>query len=190
MIILLIIQVGLSGALETLCGQGFGAKLYRLLGVYLQSSIIISFFFSLIVSALWLYSESMLALLHQKPEIANMAGLYLVYLIPGLFAYGFLQCLLRFLQTQTVVMPLVICSLVPLAMHVGLAYFLVYHTCLGFKGAPIGASISLWVSLIMLAIYVKCSNKFQQTWQGLSLDAFTYVLPSLRLAIPSAIMVW
>ncbi|KAM2142180.1 hypothetical protein ACFX1Q_008363 [Malus domestica] len=36
-------MVGLSGALETLCGQGFGAKLYRMLGIYLQASSIISF---------------------------------------------------------------------------------------------------------------------------------------------------
>ncbi|PQP94852.1 hypothetical protein Pyn_37250 [Prunus yedoensis var. nudiflora] len=35
--------VGLSGALETLCGQGFGAKSYRMLGIYLQASCIISF---------------------------------------------------------------------------------------------------------------------------------------------------
>ncbi|KAL5978683.1 hypothetical protein ACLOJK_029800 [Asimina triloba] len=185
----LALMTGLSGALETLCGQGFGAKLYRMLGIYLQSSIIITFFFSVIVSVVWFYSEPILILLGQEPEIARMAGLYMRYLIPALFAYGFLQCLLRFLQTQSVVLPLVICSLVPLIAHAGLAYVIVHHTALGFKGAALSAAISLWVSFLMLACYVNYSKRFKHTWDGPSMEAFKHVLPSMRLAIPSAIMV-
>ncbi|KAL0406790.1 UNVERIFIED_CONTAM: protein DETOXIFICATION 18 [Sesamum latifolium] len=94
------LMVGLSGALETLCGQGFGAKLYRMLGVYLQASCIISIIFTSIISVLWWYSDIVLTFLHQDPQIAKAAGLYLKYLIPGLLAYGFLQNILRFLQTQ------------------------------------------------------------------------------------------
>ncbi|XP_058072364.1 protein DETOXIFICATION 18-like [Magnolia sinica] len=185
----LALMTGLSGALETLCGQGFGAKLYRMLGIYLQSSIITSLFFSVIVSVLWLFSEPILILLHQEPEIAKMAGLYLRYLIPGLFAYGFLQCILRFLQTQSVVVPLVICSLVPFVIHVGITYVIVHHTALGFKGAALAAAISLWISFLMLALYVNYSKRFKHTWEGLSMEAFQYVLPNMKLAIPSAFMV-
>ncbi|KAL6283901.1 hypothetical protein ACE6H2_014830 [Prunus campanulata] len=47
-----VLMVGLSGALETLCGQGFGAELYKMLGIYLQASSIISFLVSIIVSVL------------------------------------------------------------------------------------------------------------------------------------------
>lgn len=183
------LMTGLSGALETLCGQGFGAKMYRMLGIYLQSSMITSFVFSVIISILWFYSENVLVLLHQEPEIAKMAGLYLRYLIPGLFAFGFLQSILRFLQTQSVVIPLVICSLLPFLIHLGMAYALVYHTSLSFRGAALAASISLWVSLIMLALYVNYSEHFRNTWEGFSIESFKYVLPSMKLAIPSAVMV-
>ncbi|XP_073282848.1 protein DETOXIFICATION 18-like, partial [Primulina huaijiensis] len=106
------LMVGLSGALETLCGQGYGAKLYGMLGIYLQASCIITIIFTIAVSILWWFSNSVLIFLHQDAQIADKAGLYLKYLIPGLFAYGFLQNILRFLQTQCVVMPLVVCSLV------------------------------------------------------------------------------
>ncbi|KAK8651865.1 hypothetical protein V6N13_141444 [Hibiscus sabdariffa] len=87
-------MVGLSGALETLCGQGFGAKMYRMLGIYLQASCIISFLFSIIISILWFFTEPILVLLHQDPEISRTAALYIKYLIPGLFAFGFLQNIL------------------------------------------------------------------------------------------------
>ncbi|KAK2968432.1 hypothetical protein RJ640_004438 [Escallonia rubra] len=182
-------MIGLSGALETLCGQGYGAKLYRMLGVYLQASCIISIFFSFIISIIWLYTEPILILLHQEPSISKEAALYIRYLIPGLFAFGFLHNILRFLQTQSVVMPLVVCSLLPLIVHVGVAYSLVHWTALGFKGAALAASISLWISVLMLGVYVLSAKKFKQTWKGLSVESFGYVVTSLKLALPSAAMV-
>ncbi|KAL8505811.1 hypothetical protein ACS0TY_016873 [Phlomoides rotata] len=183
------LMVGLSGALETLCGQGFGAKMYRMLGVYLQTSCIISIIFTIFVSVLWWFSDSILILLHQEPRIANAAGLYLKYLIPGLFAYGFLQNILRFLQTQSVIIPLVVCSLVPLVLHLGIAYALVNLTTLGYKGAPLAASISLWISVFMLGIYVLKAKKFVHTWEGFSLESSAHIFTNLKLALPSAAMV-
>lgn len=183
------LMVGLSGALETLCGQGFGAKVYRMLGIYLQSSCIISFLFSCIVTIIWLYTEHILILLHQSSDIAKTAALYIKFLIPGVFAYGFLQNILRFLQTQSILWPLVLFSGFPLVLNAGIAYALVYWTALGFKGAPIAASISLWLSFLMLAIYVAYSQQFKQTWEGFSLESFRYILPNLKLALPSAAMV-
>ncbi|XP_050371333.1 protein DETOXIFICATION 18-like [Argentina anserina] len=182
-------MVGLSGALETLCGQGFGAKSYRMLGIYLQAASIISFLFSIIISVIWFYTEPILILLQQDPQISKSAALYIKYLIPGLFAYGFLNNILRFLQTQSVVMPLVFLSVIPLVIHIGIAYGLVHWTALGFKGAPLAASISLWISILMLATYVVRAKKFEHTWEGFSLESFHYVLTDLKLALPSAAMV-
>ncbi|KAL8046575.1 hypothetical protein ABFX02_08G186300 [Erythranthe guttata] len=183
------LMVGLSGALETLCGQGFGAKMYRMLGVHLQASCITTVAFSIFVSVLWWYSEFVLILLHQDPQIAKLAGIYLKFLIPGLFAYGFLQNILRFLQTQCVVLPLVVCSLVPLVLHVGIAYGLVRWTGLGYRGAPLAASISLWISVLLLGLYVLKSKKFEKTWNGFTSESFGHVGANLKLALPSATMV-
>ncbi|KAJ9551476.1 hypothetical protein OSB04_015521 [Centaurea solstitialis] len=181
-------QVGLSGALETLCGQGFGAKLYKILGVYLQSSCLISLFFSILISILWIFTEPILVLLHQKPEIAKLSAAYIQFLIPGLFAYGLLNNMLRFLQTQSIVAPLVLCSMVPLALHFGIAYLLVQRTSLAFVGAPLAASISLWISTLMLASYVLFNDKLKETWHGFSMEAFHHIFTTLKLAVPSAAM--
>ncbi|CAI0628631.1 unnamed protein product [Linum tenue] len=182
-------MTGLSGALETLCGQDFGAKLYRKLGIHLQASCIISFLFSVAISVIWFYTEPILILLGQDPQISSMAALYIKYLIPGVFAYGFLQNILRFLQTQSVVMPLVLFSMLPACIHIGLAYALVYLTPLGFIGAPLAAAISLWVSFVALALYVGFGKRFEQTWSGCSSESFDYVVVALKLALPSAAMV-
>ena len=161
-----------------------------MLGIYLQSSIIISTIVSVLVSFSWYFSETILIWLHQDPDVAKLASVYLRFFIPGLFAYAYLQCLLRFVQTQSVVIPLVVCSLLPLVFDVGLTYILVHTLGLGYMGASLASSISLWISLLMLATYVNYSEKFRYTWEGLSVESFQHVFPSLKLAIPSAVMVW
>ncbi|KAK7335146.1 hypothetical protein VNO80_26922 [Phaseolus coccineus] len=183
------LMVGLSGALETLCGQGFGAKEYYMLGIYLQASCIISLIFSIIVSIIWFYTEPILVLLHQSQDIARTAALYMRFFIPGLFAYSFLQNILRFLQTQSVVMPLVVLSALPLVVHIGIAYGLVQGSGQSFTGAPVAASISLWISMLLLALYVMYAKTFKQTWQGFSMHSLHYVLTNMKLALPSAAMV-
>ncbi|OWM76840.1 protein DETOXIFICATION 19-like [Punica granatum] len=182
-------MIGLSGALETLCGQGFGAKLYRTLGIHLQTSCIISFIFAILISILWYFTEPVLVLLHQEPEIAETAALYIKFLIPGIFAYAFLQNILRFLQTQTILLPLVILSFIPLVIHIAIAYSLVHWTALGFEGAPLAASVSLWLSFLVLALYVTCSNQCKHSWGGFSVEPFQYIAFNLKLALPSAAMV-
>ncbi|KAM5586076.1 protein DETOXIFICATION 18 [Rosa sericea] len=180
--------VGLSGALETLCGQGFGAKSYRMLGIYLQASCIISFLFCSIISVIWLYTEPILIFLHQDPQIAKSAALFLKFLIPGLFAYGLLQNILRFLQTQSIyVMPMVF-SMISIVIHIAISYGLVHWTSLGFKGAPLAASVTLWISVLMLAFHVSFAKNFEHTWEGFSLEPFQYIMTGLKLALPSATM--
>ncbi|CAL5200911.1 unnamed protein product [Lathyrus oleraceus] len=183
------VMVGLSGALETLCGQGFGAKEYHMLGIYLQGSCIISFIFSVIISIIWFYTEHILVFLHQSQDIARTAALYMKFLVPGLFAYSILQNMLRFLQTQSVVMPLVILSAIPALLHVGIAYGFVEWTGLNFIGGPIATSISMWISMVLLGLYVMYANKFENTWTGFSMQSFHYLLTHMKLALPSAAMV-
>ncbi|XP_021735015.1 protein DETOXIFICATION 19-like [Chenopodium quinoa] len=183
-------MIGLSGALETLCGQGFGANLYKMLGIYLQASCMISIIFSIIISTIWWFTEPILnILLHQNSNISKEAAVYMRFLIPGIFAFGLLQNILRFLQAQSVVLPLVTFSLVPLLLHCVLGYFLVHFTTLGYTGAALATSLTFWLSLIILVIYVSIAKKFEHTWRGLSKESFHHVFVYLKLALPSAAMV-
>jgi len=182
--------MGLSGALETLCGKAYGARLYRKLGLYLQASLIMSGAASALIAALWCFTEPLLLLLRQDPGVSRAAAVFVRAQIPGLFAFAFLQCLLRYLQAQSVVLPLVACSVAPFALHVLLAHLLVNVLGLGLAGASAAVSATLWLSCLMLLAYVLLSEKFSETWRGFSADAFKYVLPTVKLATPSAIMVW
>ena len=154
-----------------------------MLGINLQASSIISIPFAIITTIIWFYTEPILILLHQDADIAKMAALYIRFLILGLFAYDFLQNILRFLQAQSIVWPLVTVTGLPLVIHVGIAYALVHWTSLSFVRAPVAASVSLWLSVLMLAIYLTCSKKFERTWQGFSLGSFQYIPTGLKLIV-------
>ncbi|KAL6614425.1 hypothetical protein ACP70R_036695 [Stipagrostis hirtigluma subsp. patula] len=176
---------GMSGALETLCGQAYGAGLYRMLGLYLQSSLILSAAVSALISVLWCFTEPLLLWLRQDPEVSHAAAAFVRPQIPGLFAFAFVQCLLRFLQTQSAVAPLFVCSAAPFALHVLLAYLLVNVLGLGLAGAAAAVSATYWISCLMLLAYALRS----ETWKGFSAESFRHVLPTAKLAAPSAVMV-
>ncbi|MBD4018500.1 hypothetical protein GUI04_05595, partial [Xanthomonas citri pv. citri] len=52
--------LGMASALETLCGQAYGAKNYRMLGVYLQRSWIVLFLCCLLLLPLYIFASPVL----------------------------------------------------------------------------------------------------------------------------------
>ncbi|KAH7861311.1 hypothetical protein Vadar_024471 [Vaccinium darrowii] len=93
-------------------------------------------------------------------------------------------------MTHSFVVPLLVCSLLPLIAHIGIAYVLVHSTPLGFEGAALAVSISLWIAVLMLAGYTLISKKLKRTWNGfLVVESLNHVFTTLRLALPSAAMV-
>eukprot|EP00891_Asterochloris_glomerata_P000920 jgi/Astpho2/920/Aster-00759 len=57
------VLMGLSSAMETLCGQNFGAGNYAALGVILQRSLLISGIVFAMIMALWTQIDKLLVLL-------------------------------------------------------------------------------------------------------------------------------
>ncbi|KAJ0262782.1 hypothetical protein HA466_0032680 [Hirschfeldia incana] len=181
--------MGTASALETLCGQSYGAKMYEKLGIYMQRAMFVLLILSLPLSIVWYYTESILIFVHQDKSIAKLAGSYAQYMIPGIFAYALLQCLNRFLQTQNNVFPVFVCSGITTCLHVLLCWVLVLKSGLGHKGAALAISVSYWLNVILLLCYVKFSASCSQTWTGFSIEALSHIPDFMRLGFPSAVMV-
>ncbi|KAI3874825.1 hypothetical protein MKW98_019398 [Papaver atlanticum] len=181
--------VGMGSALDTLCGQSYGAKQYHMLGIHMQRGMFVLLLVSVPLAFIWANTGSILIAVGQDPEISAEAGVYARYMIPSLFAYGLLQCHIRFLQTQNIVFPMMISSAMTALLHFLVCWVLVFKAGLGIRGAAIATSISYWINLILLVLYVKYSGKCERTWTGFSKEALHDILNFIRLAIPSAIMV-
>lgn len=181
--------MGMGSALETLCGQAYGAKQYHMLGIYLQRALFVLNLVSLPVAVLWWRMDALLKLLGQDPQISDMAGQYARCLIPALFAVACLQPLVKFLQTQSVVLPMALFSVTTLALHIPLCWLLIYKLGIGFRGAAIASCMSNWLNVLFLICYVKFSPRCKKTWTTFSREAFNDLPNFFKLAIPSTIMI-
>ncbi|CAL5047682.1 unnamed protein product [Urochloa decumbens] len=181
--------LGMASALDTLCGQAFGAQQYYLLGIYKQRAMFLLTLVSVPLAVIWFYTGEILLLFGQDPDIAAEAGVYARWMIPVLFAYGLLQCHVRFLQTQNIVVPVMASAGAAAACHLVVCWVLVYGLGMGNKGAALSNAITYWVYVAMLAVYVRVSSACKETWTGFSMEAFHDSLSFFRLAIPSALMV-
>ncbi|TYI53220.1 hypothetical protein E1A91_D12G303800v1 [Gossypium mustelinum] len=135
--------MGMSTALETLCGQSYGAKQYHMLGTHTQRAMLILSLITIPLAIILANTGSILSAVGQDPEISRAAGVYACYMIPTLFAYAILQCLLRFLRTQNNIFPMVLSSGITTLIHVFICWILVFKLSFGNKGAALAGSISL-----------------------------------------------
>nr|QBM79459.1 MATE29 [Rehmannia glutinosa] len=183
------VLLGMGSALETLCGQAYGAKQYHLLGVYTQRAILTLLVLSIGLAVIWYHTSFILVTFGQDKDISAGAGEFNRWMIPGLFAYGILQCLVRFLQTQNIVLPMMVISGMTAIFHIFMCWIFVFKIKLGSRGAALANGISYWINVLCLALYIKFSTACAKSFTGFSREAFNGILSFLRLAIPSAIMI-
>ncbi|CAN1759399.1 Protein DETOXIFICATION 14 [Linum perenne] len=179
---------GIACALETLCGQAYGAKQYRQFGVRVQTAIFSGILVCIPISVLWIYMEDLLLFIGQDPLISHEAGKFATRLIPALFAYATLQSLVRYFQMQSMTTPLVISSSFTLCFHVTLCWVLVFPCGFGSHGAAFAIGISYWFNVILLAVYM-FSPACEKTRVPLSMELVKGMGEYFRYAIPSAGMI-
>ncbi|KAL0450038.1 UNVERIFIED_CONTAM: protein DETOXIFICATION 14 [Sesamum latifolium] len=180
---------GMASALETLCGQAYGAGQYLRVGTFTYGAILCLFLVCIPVSLLWIYTEKLLIFFGQDPLISAEAGKFAIWLIPTLFPYAILQSLVRYLQTQSVILPMLWSSLVSLCLQLALCWAFLFKLNLGNAGAALSIGISYWVNVILLVLYMKYSTNCKKTRSLFSKDVFVTMREFFQFAIPSAVMV-
>ncbi|CAM0908209.1 unnamed protein product [Alopecurus aequalis] len=185
------ITYGMASALETVCGQAFGAKRLGVMGVYLQRSWILLTGMAICMLPLYLFATPILRFFGQDDEIAVMAGRMSLYMIPQLFAYALNFPMQKFLQAQGKVMAMAAASAVALLFHVLLTWFLVVPMQMGIVGLAVALNASWWLVVLGQLAYI-IMGYCPGAWNGFELDAlaWTELLSFARLSIGSAIMIW
>jgi multidrug resistance protein, MATE family len=176
--------------LETLCGQAYGAEQYHKLSLYTYRSITLLLIVSVPIAIMWVFIPDVLPLIGQDPQIASEAGKYALWLIPGLFAFSVAQCFSKFLQSQSLIFPMVLSSSITLIVFIPLCWFMIYKVGMGNAGAALSVSICDWVEVTVLGLYIKYSPSCEKTRAPLTWEAFRGIGSFMRLAVPSALMIW
>ena len=180
----------MSTAMETLCGQGFGAKQYQKLGIQFQTALFSLLLVCLPVTLLWVNMGKLLLFLGQDPSIASEAGKYTLWLIPALFGYATLQPLVRFFLVQSLITPMLISSCITICFHIVICWVLVLKFELNNVGGALAIAMSYWLNVLILGLYMNYSSTCSKTRVPLSMELFQGIGEFFRLAIASAFMIW
>ncbi|KAK1425686.1 hypothetical protein QVD17_21041 [Tagetes erecta] len=181
--------MGMASALETLCGQAYGAEQYRKFGTQTYTAIFSLLLVCIPLSVLWRYTGFILVFTGQNPSISHEAGKFITWLIPALFAYAALQPLVRYFQMQSMLLALLVSSTVAICLHIPLCWVLVYKTGLKNIGAAISMDITLWLNVIFLFLYMKYSPSCEKTRAPVSLEVVRGMKQFFSYAVPSAAMI-
>ncbi|OAY41859.1 protein DETOXIFICATION 24 isoform X2 [Manihot esculenta] len=180
-------DTGMSSATETLCGQAFGARQYHMMGIYLQRSCIINVVTATILLPVFIFSGKIFRLLGEEEGIANTAGYISLWFIPMLYFFSLAFAIQKYLQTQLKNMIVGWVSAASFVLHVLLSWLFVSKLNWGIPGAMSAMSISSWLIVIGLLVYV-FGGWCPDTWRGFTLAAFSDLIPVIKLSISSGLM--
>nr|XP_043607363.1 protein DETOXIFICATION 26-like isoform X4 [Erigeron canadensis] len=179
--------LGMASALETLCGQAYGAKQYHMLGIYLQRSWVVLLIGSILLLPLFIFATPILKLTGQPEVVAELAGTVAVWLIPMHMSFVFQFSLVRFLQGQLKTSVIGWVSGLALVIHLLLNWFFAKYYTIGVVGAAIMLDFSWWVSVLGLFLYAVCGG-CRESWYGFSMEAFSGLWDFFKLSAASSVM--
>lgn len=139
------LQLGMASALETLCGQSYGAKQYDMLGVHLQRSWIVLFASAFFLVPLSIFTTPILEALGQEENIAQVAGVISLWTIPVIFAFVLSFTCQMYLQAQSQNMIIAYLSAFSIAIHILLSWLLTVKNKLGIPGAMVSTILAFWI---------------------------------------------
>ncbi|EOA15787.1 hypothetical protein CARUB_v10007133mg [Capsella rubella] len=183
------LMLGMGSAVETLCGQAYGAHRYEMLGIYLQRATLVLALVGLPMTVLYTFSYPILLLLGEPKTVSYMGSMYIAGLIPQIFAYAVNFTAQKFLQAQSVVAPSVYISAFALLIQLSLTWITVYVMDMGLMGIAYVLTISWWVIVGAQSFYIVVSPKFRHTWTGLSWRSFQGLWSFFKLSAGSAVMI-
>ncbi|XP_058079488.1 protein DETOXIFICATION 20-like [Magnolia sinica] len=181
------ILLGMASALETLCGQAYGAKQYHMLGIYLQRSWIVLFTGTILLLPIFIFTAPILRLLGQADEIAAMAGTISLWFIPVIFTFIFSFTLQMYLQAQSKNIIIAYFAALTLVIHIPLSWFMVIKLRWSIAGVMGSMIMTNCIPIIGQVLYVFCGG-CRDTWKGFSMLAFKDLWPIVKLSVSSGAM--
>lgn len=146
--------LGMGSAVDTMCSQSHGAGAHIDTVLWAQRGFFILFLCAIpMILVLGFGSEWILCeLMRQDEGVAKMAATYIRVLLIGMPASICFDVLVKFLQSQKIMMPFLYVSISMNVFNIGLDVWLL--STIGFVGAPIATTTCRYLSILFLGVYV------------------------------------
>ncbi|KAJ1692522.1 hypothetical protein LUZ63_009220 [Rhynchospora breviuscula] len=182
------VTLGMANAVQTICGQAYGAKKYKTMGTTLQKAFMLHFIVSIFLGFMFYYSGTLLVVIGQTEEIAFMGQTYARGLIPQLLAAMLWAPMQRFLQAQNIVNPVAYICIAVLAVHILITWLTVVVFEFGILGVSLSFSVSCCLVTLFTWLYIINSTTCRETWNGFSSEVFAHFWDYVKLAFASTLI--
>jgi len=178
---------GITGAVNTMSSQDWGAGSYHCIGTTMQRAFVISFFLAAVpVSLVWLNSTVILESMGQVPEVVEHVGIFTRIRIPSLLCQTFQCCVDRTLVSIGNTKISFVTGVVVGIANIGACAVLV--PWLHFEGLAIAYVLGDLLYAVVLCTLAFRDADFKRCWPGLTRKAFHGWLPFLRLSVPAFVL--
>lgn len=137
------------------------------------------------------FAERIFLAIHQEPEVARLAGLYIRIYMLGLPLLAAFELCRRWLLAQGLVNVPTYAVIAAAPVCFALNYFLVLgpdSTRLGFVGAPVAAVLTIAMQLVVIVIYIKFFVG-REAHDGWSNAMFQDLGPNIKLGLAGILTV-
>lgn len=195
--VMVFITRGMAGStVNVLCSTAYGARNFRLVGIFMQLSILVCSLTALLLGVTWVWGGDVLRQIVGRENISQQDArnidaflrISLLWMLP-------LACssvMSGFLLAQKVVRPQMCIMVIALLFNAGSNYLMVYGLGIGYLGSPLSTVLSRCFVCAALACYIFFSPIVREngTWPGWQLRECLKrhrVAEFFKQAIPTAV---
>ena len=133
------------------------------MGLTLQRTILIPLCAIVSIGLFWCNMKLILLLCGQDESMINLASTYIVLSLPDLVTQAFLHPLSIYLRTQNITLPLALCAVIVVFVHVPLNFLLVRYLNMGIQGVALAAMLTNFNMVLSLLFYLYFSGVYKKS---------------------------
>jgi multidrug resistance protein, MATE family len=200
-------MIGFMGAIDTFLAQSYGNRHnddtnnLQAFRTWTGTSLIVTTGVTCFLAAAIAVCGPAMKLFGQDHELSDRAGDFSYRLVPGLFPYYIFKVLVKYLQTQDILLPGVLMGLLANVCNIFLNWLLMYQWNMGLTGAPWATTLTRWMECLVLMSYLywkkiqqeRSTSVVQSTWPILDPSHFwtrpSLLLPFWKLSLSGALSI-
>ena len=178
---------GLSAYVNILCSQAYGAKQYRLVGLYFYRALFMAALAFFPTCTFFICVRPLVFAITQDRELAYQAGIFMSIFCFGYPAYVYHKVAIAFLQSQNIVWSSLFYLILGNIINGVLQYFLIMQYGTGIAGAAAGYVISMYLISLLLYAHIRFTSVHTLTHVDWTVEMIGEWCHTVQYAMPTII---
>lgn len=191
--LILVLGFGMTFALSPLIAISKGEKNLAQCGVILNHGLFVNSLFAVILMVLVYLTGFMIPFLNQPADVTKLATSYMQILSTSIIPFVIFACYRQFLEGLSIPNPPMVIAIIANFLNAFLNWMFIYgnlgFSAMGLDGAGYATSITRWIMMFALFIYVVKSKKLIEFYPALSFKNLNNKLISkiISIGLPSGL---